>query len=201
MAGPRAKRRNVKSGDDTRVVDPNQGPLKHLTESQVDRLLAAARSGRHGARDVLIVRLLFHHGYRASELARARIDHVDLRQGRIWVQRRKRSLSTEQPLTGDTLRALRAYLRTRDDRLPWLFVSERGTPFTRQGLYYLITTAATRAGLAAHPHMLRHACGFALANRGYDTRLIQDYLGHKDPKHTVVYTRTAARRFEGLWEN
>jgi type 1 fimbriae regulatory protein FimB len=50
-----------------------------------------------------------------------------------------------------------------------------------------------------HPHMLRHSCGFSLANRGYDLRLIQDYLGHRDPKHTVNYTRVAAGRFEGLW--
>lgn len=117
------------------------------------------------------------------------------------MQRRKRSLSTEQPLTGETLRALRAYLRSRSDRLPWLFINERGAPFTRQGLHYLIGAIAKRGGLRAHPHMLRHACGFALANRGYDTRLIQDYLGHIDPKHTVIYTRTAAARFEGLWEN
>ena len=47
--------------------------------------------------------------------------------------------------------------------------------------------------------MLRHSCGFTLANRGYDLRLIQDYLGHRDPKHTVHYTRTAGHRFEGLW--
>lgn len=52
-----------------------------------------------------------------------------------------------------------------------------------------------------HPHMLRHAGGFYLANQGYDRWLIQDYLGHRDPKHTVRYTRVAAIRFEGLWEH
>jgi len=85
--------------------------------------------------------------------------------------------------------------------LPWLFVTERAEPFTRQGLHYLIGAIAKRAGLNhVHPHMLRHGCGFALANRGRDTRLIQDYLGHKSIQHTVTYTATAARRFEGLWE-
>ena len=59
---------------------------------------------------------------------------------------------------------------------------------------------AARAGLGSvHPHMLRHACGFYLANQGYDLRLIQDYLGHRDPKHTVHYTRVVGSRFEGLW--
>ena len=77
---------------------------------------------------------------------------------------------------------------------------ERGEPFTRQSVNYLLAEAAARAGLPpVHPHMLLHSCGFSLANRGYDLRLIQDYLGHCDPKHTVHYTCVAAGRFEGLW--
>jgi len=91
-------------------------------------------------------------------------------------------------------------LATRKDALPWLFLSERGQPLTRQSVNYLITAAAIRAGVApVHPHMLRHSCGFALADRGHDLRLIQDYLGHRDPKHTVHYTRIAGSRFEGIW--
>lgn len=71
---------------------------------------------------------------------------------------------------------------------------------TRQAVNYLIATAAKRAGLpGVHPHTLRHSCGFALADKGHDLRLIQDYLGHRAPRHTVHYTRTAGRRFEGLW--
>src|ERR1700737_4289603 len=71
---------------------------------------------------------------------------------------------------------------------------------SRVTVNYLLAEAASRAGLPpVHPHMLRHSCGFSLANRGYDLRLIQDYLGHRDPKHTVHYTRVAAGRFEGLW--
>jgi type 1 fimbriae regulatory protein FimB/type 1 fimbriae regulatory protein FimE len=84
--------------------------------------------------------------------------------------------------------------------LPWLFVTERDGQFTRQGVYYLVRRISERAGLArVHPHMLRHACGYALANKGHDLRTIQDYLGHRDPKHTAIYTRTAAKRFENLW--
>jgi type 1 fimbriae regulatory protein FimB len=49
------------------------------------------------------------------------------------------------------------------------------------------------------PHMLRHSCGYYLANKGTDLRTMQDYLGHRDPRHTVHYTRVAGRRFEGLW--
>ena len=70
---------------------------------------------------------------------------------------------------------------------------------SRKAVNYLIHEAATRAGLPpVHPHMLRHSCGYALANKGLDTRLIQDYLGHKNIQHTVRYTRIAAKRFEGI---
>ena len=63
---------------------------------------------------------------------------------------------------------------------------------TRQSVNYLIRAAARRAGPGAlHPLLLQHSCGFHLANQGYDLRLIQDYLGHRDPKHTVHYTRVA----------
>ena len=51
-----------------------------------------------------------------------------------------------------------------------------------------------------NPYLLRHSCGFALASKGHDLRLIQDYLGHRDPRHAAHYTRTAAGRFEGLWQ-
>jgi len=106
----------------------------------------------------------------------------------------------EHRIAGDELRAIKRYMASRSDALPWLFISERGQPLTRQSVNYLLAEAAARAGMPqVHPYMLRHSCGFLLGNRGYDLRLIQDYLGHRDPKHTVHYTRVAAGRFEGLW--
>ncbi|HHA2250326.1 TPA: tyrosine-type recombinase/integrase, partial [Enterobacter ludwigii] len=79
--------------------------------------------------------------------------------------------------------------------------SRRGGPLTRQRIYNLIQELGEKAGLSlcSHPHMLRHACGFALADRGIDTRLIQDYLGHRNIRHTVRYTASNAERFEGVW--
>jgi type 1 fimbriae regulatory protein FimB len=118
----------------------------------------------------------------------------------LWVRRLKGGLSVEQPIAGDELRAFRRYFASREDSLPWLFISERGQPLTRQSVNYLIAAADVRARLPpVHPQMLRHSCGFALANKGYNLGLIQDYLGHRDPRHTVHYTRVAGRRFEGLW--
>lgn len=144
--------------------------------------------------------MMYRHGLRVSEAISLRRDLADLDQARLWVRRLKNGLAVEQPIADDELRAIKRHLATRTDGLPWLFVSERGHPLTRQSVNYLIAAAATRAGLThVHPHMLRHSCGFTLANCGYDLRLIQDYLGHRDPKHTVHYTRVASHHFEGLW--
>ena len=192
-------RRNVKSDHD-RAADAHERGRDYLGPAQIDRLLAAARKGRHGIRDHLLVLMMFRHGLRVSETIALRRADADLAQSRLWVTRLKNGLSVEHPVAGDELRALRRWLSMRDDALPWLFVSERRQPLTRQAVNYIVGAAAKRAGLGpVHPHMLRHSCGFALANRGYDLRLIQDYLGHRDPRHTAHYTRTAASRFDGLW--
>ena len=68
-----------------------------------------------------------------------------------------------------------------------MFTSERGAPFTTAGFARMIERAGTAAQLAfrAHPHMLWHACGYALANKEHDTRALQAYLGHRNIQHTV----------------
>ena len=60
---------------------------------------------------------------------------------------------------------------------------------------------AARLGFKPHPHMLRHACGFALANSGHDTRALQAYLGHRNIQHTVRYTELAPDRFKKFWKD
>ena len=105
-------------------------------------------------------------------------------------------------MEGDEIRAMRKWLRERPQTaLDFIFVSERGSPLTRQAAWRILKEAGQRAGLdvGAHPHMLKHSCGYYLANRGLDTRLIQDYMGHKQIQNTVRYTATNAKRFEGLW--
>jgi type 1 fimbriae regulatory protein FimB len=180
-------------------------PRDYLTEREMKLFAKAAKQGRHGARDYAMVLLAYRHGLRVSELVGMRLEQLDWPTAHLWVARKKGSLSTQQPLDGDELRALRAWYRVRDGHpcrhLPYVFLSERG-PCTRQMFNYLVAAIARRAGLLvhAHPHMLRHSCGYALANKGEDTQLIQDYLGHKNIQHTVRYTRTAAKRFEGIWD-
>ena len=196
-------RRKVKSKDSKipQSTDAHERDKDFLSPEELERLIEAARRGRHGKRDALLCLLMYRHGLRVSEALRLKLANIDLKHSRLWVNRLKGGLSTEHPISGDELRAIKGYLRERPSALPWLFVSERNTPMTRQAAYYLLQTAGSRANLPkVHPHTLRHSCGFYLANAGYDLRLIQDYLGHRDPKHTARYTRVAAARFEGLWD-
>jgi site-specific recombinase XerD len=175
-----------------------------LTSSEMKKFLDAARKSRHGVRNFCLLLTAYRHGLRVSELIDIRLNDLDLETGRIYVRRLKGSLSTHQPIEGDELRGIRAWLRERENYSNagsnYLFLSERG-PMTRQSINYLVEQTGKRAKLnfKVNPHMLRHSTGYYLANKGCDTRLIQDYLGHRNITHTVRYTRTAAHRFEGLW--
>lgn len=173
----------------------------HLDE--IDRLLAAARrSPRYGLRNHLMVLLAFRHALRISEVIDLRMSDVDLNAGRLYCRRLKGSVSNTHPMEGDEIRAMRRWLTKRPQTaLDFVFVSERGGPLTRQSAWRIVMEAGKGVGLGVpiHPHMLKHSCGYYLADKGYDTRLIQDYMGHKQIQNTVRYTQTNAKRFEGLW--
>jgi len=186
-----------------RATDGESG-RKHLTSREVERLIEAAKGSRNEARDRCLLLLMFRHGLRVSEACRLRLDQVDSESRVLHVARLKRGLSTTQPLRSDELRAIGAWLKDRARMKPAgksFFVSEQRRPLHRSTVNLLLKTYSIAASLPliAHPHMLRHACGFALADQGADTRLIQDFLGHRNIQHTVKYTATNPARFEKLW--
>lgn len=200
LPGPAsAERRNVKRDKASTVDEHERSDRDFLTQAETTRLLNSAKTGRFGVRDYAMLLLAFRHGLRVSELVSVRTSDVDLDARRIWVRRVKDGLSTNQPLQGDELRAVRGYLRIRKDNLPWLFLSSQGGQMTRQNLNYIIRQAGAKAEIGhVHPHMLRHSCGHVLTDKGTVTRLVQDWLGHRDIRHTAHYTRTSSKRFETI---
>ena len=139
---------------------------------------------------------------RVSEAVALRWDVVDLEQGRLHVARLKGGVPAVHPLRGPELRALRR-LRRADLNSPYVFVSERRAPLSDSAMRKMVARAGQHAGFTfpIHPHMLRHATGYKLANDGHDTRAIQQYLGHKNIQHTVRYTELAATRFRDFWKD
>jgi type 1 fimbriae regulatory protein FimB/type 1 fimbriae regulatory protein FimE len=190
-----------------RTVTPKRrrnGDLRtreYLTETEVERLMKAATGNRHGHRDATMILVAYRHGLRVSELVDLRWDQVDFRTATLHVRRAKQGTPSTHPIVGDELRALRRLQRDQDPKSPFVFTSERGAPFTSAGFARMIERAGIEAkfGFKAHPHMLRHACGYALANRGHDTRALQAYLGHKNIQHTVRYTELSPTRFKNFW--
>jgi type 1 fimbriae regulatory protein FimE len=176
---------------------------EYLTEDEVDQLMdAAGRVGRHGHRDATLILLSYRHGLRVTELVSLRWEQLDLKQGLMHVNRLKHGNPSVHPLRGPELRALRR-LQREYSTLPYVFCSERKAPLTSDAIRKIITRAGREARLpfSVHPHMLRHACGYKLAQAGQDTRAIQHYLGHKNIQHTVRYTQLSPDRFKDFWKD
>jgi integrase len=176
-------------------------PREHLTEREVEKLMTAAKGNRWGQRDASLILITFRHGLRASELCELQWSDVEFETGNLHLRRAKGGVTSTHPLRGDEIRALRALKKKGAGKSPYIFETERGAPFTVSGLAKLIERAGIEAKLPfkVHMHMLRHACGYTLANKGTDTRTLQAYLGHRSIQSTVRYTELAPGRFKNLW--
>ena len=174
-------------------------PREHLTENEIDRLIKAAKNNRNGQRDATMILIAYRHGLRVSELCGLQWSSVEFESATIHVGRAKGGQEATHPLLGDELRALRELKR--HATTPFVFASERNAPFTTAGFAKLLERAgiAAKIGFKVHPHQLRHACGFALANKGIDTRTLQAYLGHKSINSTTRYAALAPGRFKNIW--
>jgi site-specific recombinase XerD len=179
---------------------------EHLTQEEVAKIFLASKDDkvtRNPERDYCLLFLMARHGLRASEACQLTLADVDLKNRSLHVTRLKRGKPATHPLFNGEVKAINDWLAVRppNDHHE-LFISERRTPLTRYSVWVMVRNCAKAAGLATlnvHPHMLRHACGYDLANRGADTRLIQGYLGHQNIQHTVRYTELDQKRFQGLY--
>jgi hypothetical protein len=140
------------------------------------------------------------HGLRASELCDLQWSQVELATGRLHVRRAKNGSPSVHPMQGDEIRALRR-LQREQGLSSHIFMTERDGPMTPKTFHALLGRIGERAKMPfpVHPHMLRHGCGYALANAGHDTRALQAWLGHKNIQHTVRYTELAPDRFKNFW--
>ena len=194
---PRRENRSV-------PIRPANGELRareYLTPAEVEKFMKEARQGRNGHRDATLILIAFRHGLRASEICDLEWSQVEFgRSAALHVRRVKNGKPSVHPLRGEEIRALRELRRQFPDSA-FVFATERGGPFTPDAVNRHIKRIAERAGFdfPVHAHMLRHACGFALANAGHDTRAIQDWLGHRSIQHTVRYTELSPTRFRDFW--
>ena len=180
---------------------PSTREREYLRSPEVKAMIRAAKKvGRHSIRDGGIILLMFRHGLRTAELVALKWTQIDLAGGYIEVHRVKHGRDSIHPLRSPELRALRQIQRDYTDT-SYVFVSERKAPLSTRSIRHIIARAGELAGLPfqVHPHQLRHACGYYLAAQGHDTRAIQDYLGHKNIHHTVLYTQMSPQRFENFW--
>jgi type 1 fimbriae regulatory protein FimB len=182
---------------------------EHLTQEEVQKLLAATKKeglSRNPQRDHCLLFLMVRHGLRVSEACQLKLSDIDLERKTIYVHRLKKGKPAVHPIyNGGELKSFYEWLKVRKgivSEYDNLFLSEQRTPLNRSTVWLMLQKYGKAAGLDAlsiHPHMLRHACGYDLANRGNDTRLIQGFLGHQNIQHTVRYTDLAPSRFDKLY--
>jgi len=161
---------------------------RYLTQREIERLMDCARKhGRYGHHNATMILVAYRHGLRASEVCDLQWQQIELSEGRLHVHRVKNGIPSVHPIRGDEMRALRKLRRD----------------YPKDGFHRLVQRLgeAAKMPFPIHPHMLRHACGFKLANDGHDTRALQHYLGHKNIQHTVRYTDMAPDRFKDFWRD
>jgi type 1 fimbriae regulatory protein FimB/type 1 fimbriae regulatory protein FimE len=150
-----------------------------------------------------MILVAYRHGLRVSELVNLRWDQIDFASATLAVRRGNRGSPSTHPIEGDELRALRQFRRAQEPKSPFVFTSRWGSPFTPNGVARMIERAGDKAGLGfkAHPHMLRHACGYARAHKGHDAQALQSYLGLKNIEYAVRYTELPTDQFKDFWRS
>src|SRR5882757_5676386 len=203
LVEPCHENRQVEPAGLRRLTNADMRSREYLLPAEIEKLLKAARAGRWGHRDATLILVAYRHGLRAVEACELEWSQVEFgRSAALHVRRAKGGKPSVHPIRGDELRMLTA-LRKQFPDTGYVFTTERGTPFTPDAVNRLVKTIGKRAKLPfpVHFHMLRHSCGYKLANDGVDTRAIQDWLGHVSITHTVKYTQLSTARFKDFWRD
>lgn len=174
---------------------------EYLLPGEVEQLIASAKLSRYGHRDSTLVLLSYRHGLRVNEAVSLQWADIDFRGGSIHINRLKKGISGRHPLRKPELIALHTLKKESAIDSPYLFNSQQGKPLSSRYVGIFILEAGKKADLplSVHPHMLRHACGYYLANKGLDTRAIAEYLGHRSLDNVYRYTAIAPGRFNDFW--
>ena len=190
-----------------RTVTPRRRPnaelrtREHLTEAEIEKLIKAASANRWGHRDATMILVAYRHGLRVSELVDLRWDQIDFAHARLHVRRVKQGTPATHPILGDELRALRRLQREQDPKSPFVFTSERGSPFSTRLCQACGTCRRGRQARLPGPSAYAPAClRLRAGQQGHDTRALQAYLGHKNIQHTVRYTELSPTRFKDFWK-
>lgn len=172
----------------------------YLRPEEVEQLLKAVKRNPFALRDTTLILLIYRHGLRISEALALQWGNVDFQNQTLHVYRSKNGIDSVQPMTDKEIELLKQLLK-HPPQSSFLFVNEKSDPLPRRSAYHIIHKAGEKAKLSlkVSPHMLRHSCGYYLANRNVATRTIQEYMGHKNIQNTVKYTALAPQRFHGLW--
>jgi integrase/recombinase XerD len=175
---------------------------KFLNRDQVDRLIAAPDAMKpSGVRDHAMLELLYATGIRVSELIGLRTSAVDSSRGLIRVTG-KGNKQRIVPVHADALKAIDHYISNARPALlkgktsPYLFVTSRGGPLTRQAFWASVKLNGRKAGIfhSLSPHVLRHTFATQLLEGGADLRSVQTMLGHSDLSTTEIYTHVVRSR-------
>lgn len=177
---------------------------KYLRIDEVDRLINAAGSvGRNRLRDTTIILMMFRHGLRVSEATSITWAQLDLQAGCFFTKRLKNGKENTHSIDAKQIKALKQLRPRSAERNHYVFLSTRKGRLDRSTVYKMIARAGRIAGLEeqVNTHMLRHSCGYHLANvTKKGIRRIQDFLGHRDINHTVVYTELDEHKFDDMWD-
>ena len=169
--------------------------INYLTQDELKRLLKTVKA--ESVRDYAIFLLAYRHGLRASEVGLIQLEDIDFSRQKIFVKRLKGSISGEQLMWPDEIRAVKRYLKIRGEYPGPLFLSRNKNPISRGQLHHLFVKYSKKAEIPEHKrhfHTLKHSLAVHLLDAGADIMFVKELLGHKNIQNTLVYAQLTSKK-------